>query len=252
MLFAAIAPRASAGVGVALPNCCVRLTRLFLLFRGVWLRVRWRVRRNLKPLYLSSLQVLELVQAGASCKGGLCCHGWVLLVLNCHGRGYEYLHSALVGDASNSFGLDEWCSRAGRLVVAEEPFAKCFWGFASFEVFVNVRFKPSDKNGIPDLVKDYIFYTVVHYGKDSPWSTKCGGAEELFNRFFQHVWESRQSVCDLQRDFIGDHLLAVSWRSGHLHPLERVQVPLAAIQISESSESCHCSCQRSGSFHRRL
>lgn len=85
-------------------------------------------------------------------------------------------------------------------------FCKALWGIVGFKVWVNVLRNRPTKLGFPDLVKDYMFYSVVGYSTYSQLSTKGGGAEKFLNSLFHLVWDCHRRVCNFGFDFIGDQL----------------------------------------------
>lgn len=95
-------------------------------------------------------------------------------------------------------------------MVAEQTLAKCFGGFSSSEELVNLIFNRLSTYGCPDMVKYYMFYSTLHYGADSPFSTEGGLEEHLLSRFYHHVWNCPQRTFDSELDFIGDPLLQFS------------------------------------------
>lgn len=60
------------------------------------------------------------------------------------------------------------------MVIAEQPLAKGFGGFAGFEVLVEVFVNRLSKHSRRDLVNDFICYGFLHHAMDSSLSTKGG------------------------------------------------------------------------------
>lgn len=84
-------------------------------------------------------------------KAGLFCHGGVFLTLAAMDldSSTSTLRWSLI--ASIAWGWTNDAIRARHMSLQEQPFAKCFRGITSFEVFFNVLFGPLSKQGRPDF-----------------------------------------------------------------------------------------------------
>lgn len=80
-------------------------------------------------------------------------------------------------------------------------------------------------------------YIFLHPITDCSLSTKSGYAEAWLNSLFYHVQDSRQRLCDLVLDFIGDHLLRCGGDQIIIIFQELFQVLLLSLQLGDGCDS---------------